>query len=324
VSTVVPRPPRSATTGVVILNHGDHGDTLTCLESLELSDDLDLDIVVVDNGPATEEHQALRAAVGSRATTIATGDNLGYAAGNNVGIARLLERDCDLVWILNPDTIVEPSTLPRLREHLADVPDCGVVGPRILLADRPHPTIWFDGGVVDRTLGSTAHINQGKRVGDAPPVTADVDYVTGASMLVRRSMIEHIGPIPSRYFLYYEEVDWCLRAQASGWRTMIHRAAGMTHRKRSSARLPQPYYVYYMTRNRYLFAQDCLGVDGEVALASLDEVFLRPWRKRVEQAAPEWVDAFDELVRMAKEDARAGLDGRNDLMTDYPPSRTRA
>jgi hypothetical protein len=105
---------------------------------------------------------------------------------------------------------------------------------------------------------------------------------------------------------------------------MTHRFARMAHRKRSSSLLPQPYYVYYMTRNRYVFAQDCLGVDGEAALASLDQVFLRTWRRNVEKQAPEWLEPFDELVRMAKADARAGVEGRNDQVTEFPPARRRA
>lgn len=315
---------RSATTGVVILDQGDHSDTLTCLDSLELSDDLDLDLVVVDNGPVTEAHQALQTAVGRRAETIATGGDLGYAAGNNIGIARLLERDCDLVWILNADTIVEPSTLSQLRAHLAQVPDCGVVGPRILCADRDPEAIWSDGGVVDRESGAAGHRRPGGHHDSGAPTVLDVDYVTGASMLVRRAVIEDIGSIPTRYFLYYAEVDWCLRAQASGWRTMIHRPARMARRKRSRSLLPEPSYVYYMTRNRYLFAKDCLGIDGEHALASLDQTFLGPWRQKVELADPTWVASFDELVKMAKEDARAGVEGRNDLIADFPLPRIRA
>ena len=308
---------------MVVLNYGDPTDTLACLDSLERSHDLDLDIVVVDNGVEDEAHARLRAAVGRRATTIASGANLGYAAGNNLGIRRVLERGCDLVWILNPDTLVEPTTLARLRAHLQEVPDCGVVGPRILYAEG-RPRIWFDGGLVDKTDAATRHLHFGRSPRSTPPTTLDVDYVTGASMLCRRELIEDIGDIPDHYFLYLEEVDWCLRAQRAGWRTMTDQRARMWHHKRSSGLLPQPYYLYYMTRNRFLFAEDCLGVEGEVALSVLDEQFLHPWRRKVQRAAPHWLETFDEIVTMAKADGRAGHVGRRRHIHDIHPPRRQA
>lgn len=301
---------------MVVLNYQNTDDTLACLDSLERSDDLDLDIVVVDNGPDGPEFADLRDRVGRRGETIASGGNLGYAAGNNLGIAHVLDRGCDLVWILNPDTLVEPQTLPMLRAQLAAVPDCGVVGPRIVLPGQPAK-IWFDGGLIDRTIGATRHLNAGKRADDIEPEVIDVDYITGASMLVRRSMIEDIGPIPEKYFLYYEETDWCVRAQKAGWRTMVDQRARMVHHKRSSDALPRPYYLYYMTRNRYLFAEDCLGVDGEAALRDLDEHFLGPWRARVADRQPSLLPAFDEIVELAKADGRARVTGqRSDITND--------
>ncbi|MEJ7832846.1 MAG: glycosyltransferase family 2 protein [Nocardioides sp.] len=312
---------RSATTGVVVLNYRSASDTLACLASLERSNDLDLDIVVVDNAPDDDAHEKLRSAVGRRAETFATGDNLGYAAGNNLGIARVLDRGCDLVWVLNPDTVVEPATLGVLRSHLANVPACGVVGPRLVLPGLP-PRIAFDGGVVDRTRhGATAHLSIGIQETQAPePQARDVDYVTGASLLVRREVLHQVGPIPEHYFLYYEEADWCLRARRAGWRVMVEQRARMLHRKRSSGALPRPYYLYYMVRNRYLFAESCLGASGESALADLDATFVSVWRRMVAQRAPDWLGAFDELVEMATQDARAGRTGRNDRITYYPPA----
>ena len=142
-------------------------------------------------------------------------------------------------------------------------------------------------------------------------------------MLVRRAMIEDIGPIPTRYFLHYDDVEWCLRAQASGWRTMIHRQARMSLRKRSRARLPAAPDVYYLSRNRCLFARDSLGVDEQVALAALDRELVAPWREAVAVATPEWIESFEELVRMAKDDVRAGVDGRNDKVSDLLSGRPR-
>jgi len=309
---------RSARTGVVVLNYGEPHDTFGCLDSLEQSDDLDLDIVVVDNGPESDEHDRLRAGVGRRAEVVATGENLGYAGGNNLGITRLLERGVTFVWLLNPDTRVEPTTLPRLLRLMDRRPECGVVGPRLVLPGSPA-RVWYDGGVVDlERWGATRHRAQGKLESEARrPVPRVTDYVTGAALLTRAATLEQVGLLPERYFLYYEETEWCLRARRLGWACVVQSRARMTHLKRSGIGIPEPYHVYYMTRNRYFFARDCLGLDPEQALADLDARLLARWRARVTRDAPAWLPAYDDLVARAKADARAGRDGRNDDITDY-------
>lgn len=306
-------------TAAVVLNYGDPSDTLECIATLERADDLDIDLYVVDNGPADARHDALREAVGRRGRVIATGENLGYAGGNNVGVrTALAESDVELVWILNPDTRVGTGTLAQLKRHMVAYPDCGVVSARILYGG-PEQRIWFDGATIDRATGATNHVHNGTSLHRAPKGgVVDVDYVTGAAPLIRRSTLEQVGLMPEHYFLYFEETDWCVRAQDAGWRTMVDRSALMVHLKRSSGNLPTPYYLYYMTRNRYAFARDALRIDPEASLQHLHETFLAAWRKRVEQHAPAWIGRFEELVALAEADARAGRFGRNDAITDFP------
>jgi GT2 family glycosyltransferase len=306
-------------TGVVLVNHDSADDTVACVASLETSRDLDLDIVVVDNSDSADSAAALRTVLGRRAEVISSGGNLGYAGGSNVGIARCLERGNEYVWLLNPDTRVEPETLPRLLQVFDDVPDCGVVGPRVVHPGDPA-VVWFDGGIVDEAKhGETRHVHQGKRVDATPPPRRiEVDYVTGASLLARRTTMETVGPLPEEYFLYFEETDWCRRAHRAGWRIMVDQRARMVHHKRSSGSLPSTYHLYYMTRNRYLFVERALGGDPEAALAQLRGKWVRNWRRTVRTAAPEWLDEFDALVERAVEDARAGRDGRNDEVSHVP------
>lgn len=313
---------RAARTGVVIVNHDSADDTVGCVASLEASHDLDMDVVVVDNTDDARSTAGLAERVGHRATVLASGGNLGYAGGSNLGIAHCLDRGNDFVWLLNPDTRVEPGTLRMLLGLLEAVPDCGVVGPRIV-----HPstatseeTVWFDGGMVDESkAGETRHLNQGRPVAEAPlPVERDVDYVTGASLLTRRTVLETVGLLPEDYFLYFEETHWCLDVRRAGWRVMVDQRARMSHHQRSTGALPSPYHLYYMTRNRYRFVERALGGDGEAALAQLRGKWLKNWRRKVAQQAPEWLDEFDSLVERAAADARAGRDGRNDAVSHVP------
>jgi GT2 family glycosyltransferase len=313
---------RTARTGVVLVNHDSAEDTVGCIASLEASYDLDMDVVVIDNSDSDDSLDALRDLVGDRAVVLSSGGNLGYAGGSNVGIRRCLERGNEFVWLLNPDTRVEPETLPRLKALLTEVPDCGVVGPRIVHPAPPGgaETVWFDGGIVDESkAGETRHLHQGRGVAQvAPPTVRDVDYVTGASLLTRRTVLQTVGLLPDSYFLYFEETHWCRDVRRAGWRVMVDQQARMLHHQRSTGAMPSPYHLYYMTRNRYLFVERALGGDGEAALAQLRGKWLRNWRRKVEQQAPEWLPEFDALVERAAADARAGRDGRNDAVSHVP------
>ena len=313
---------RTARTGVVLVNHDSAEDTVGCIASLEASYDLDMDVVVVDNSDSPDSLAALQDLVGDRAEVLSSGGNLGYAGGSNVGIRRCLERGSEFVWLLNPDTRVEPETLPRLKDLLVEVPDCGVVGPRIVHPAPPggSETVWFDGGIVDESkAGETRHLHQGRVVSQvAPPSTRDVDYVTGASLLTRRVVLETVGLLPESYFLYFEETHWCRDVHRAGWRVMVDQQARMLHHQRSTGAMPSPYHLYYMTRNRFLFVERALGGDGEAALAQLRGKWLRNWRRKVENQAPEWLPEFDALVERAAADARAGRDGRNDAVSHVP------
>ena len=142
---------RTARTGVVVLNYGESSDTFGCLDSLEQSADLDLDIVVVDNAPASDLHDELRAGVGRRAEVIATGDNLGYAGGNNVGIRRLMERGVEYLWLLNPDTRVEPIDPDAAAAGHGPASGVRRGRARAWCCPTRRPTVWFDGG--DRRPG---------------------------------------------------------------------------------------------------------------------------------------------------------------------------
>jgi GT2 family glycosyltransferase len=307
----------ASATGIVIVNFGDPTDTLACLTSLERSTDLDLEIVVVHNGTEDADAARLRAGVEARAEIVISGDNLGFAGGSNLGIQRVLDLGVDLVWLLNPDTEIEPDTLAVLRHRLTRSPDCGVIGPRILRPAEP-PVIWFDGGIVNRERGATRHLHQNRPIEEFVPECREIDYVTGAGLLARREVFDDIGLLPEQYFLYYEETDWCLRAAAAGWRILVDQSATMWHHKRSSGDVPEPYHLYYMTRNRYTFARDALGLDPEMALNDIVERWVAKWRARVATADPGWLPTFDDLVDRACADARAGVTGRVDAVAEVP------
>lgn len=302
----------------IILNYLHADDTVRCVESVQRSNHVDCTVIVVDNGSGEKVLHDLRSGIDPSIDIIETGENLGYAAGNNRGIERGLECHADLVWILNPDTVVEPDTLSRMVAVMRRYPEAGVVGTRILNGAYDPPSIWFNGGVIDWTVGgATTHRDIGRLHCDVPDSGVEsADYVTGASMLVRREVFDDIGLIPEEYFLYFEETDFCTRAAQVGWSNLIDSGAILWHYKRSAARTPSPYYVYYFCRGRLLFgrrfADQFDGVPPDL------EDFIGGWRRKVADRAPRWLDTYNLLVSWAVEDGLAGVEGRRDDIAAIP------
>lgn len=296
----------------VVLHYRHVDDTARCVRAIRRSTHRDQRIVVVQNAATPEENDRLHDVLGPT-TLLASPENLGYAAGNNLGIRYALDLDVDYVWLLNPDTIVEPTTLERLLATATVHPEAGLLGALARYHRRKPPTVWCNGGVVDWSRGgATWHLDDGRPVDrartDGPFA---VDYVTGACMLVRREVFEEVGLLPEHYFLYFEETDFAARARDAGWAVLQEPRAQLDHDKRSTGRLPAPYYVYYFVRNRLRFAIEVGEADPAVVEEDLGG-WIAAWRTKVGEREPSWLPAYERLVAAGLADGHAGVGGRRD------------
>jgi GT2 family glycosyltransferase len=306
----------------VVLNYRHALDTLRCVASLRRSRDRDLHLIVVDNGSANGDADRIQTALGPAATVIANQANLGYAGGNTIGIRHALDRDADYVWVLNPDTEVEPKTLQMLMATMASNPDAGLVGSVNLVGGSDPAKVQFAGGRIDWDAGGvTETIGIGRPASEILPLEPyPVDYVAGTSMLVRRSVFADIGLLPEDYFLYFEETDFQQRAQQMGWSSYMSPLARVWHHQRSAGPVPAPYYVYYYVRGRLLFGQRHSNLTCDELEAGL-AAFINGWRQRVVEHDESWVGTYDRLVRLALEDGRAGRTGYRADIADIDRAR---
>jgi GT2 family glycosyltransferase len=295
-------PPRIYT---IVLNYQRSDDTVRCVSSLRQSTYRNQFLVVVDNGSDDGARAELRAGIGAT-PLIQSEENLGFAGGNNLGIRHALARDADYVWILNPDTIVEPDSLGRLALTMSRFPEAGIVGSRLVRGDD-GTTVLFNGGTIDWSRGGKPVLpDMGKPESDVKTKTvATIDYATGASMLVRRPLFDEIGLLPERYFLYFEETDFNIRAKRAGWKVLLEPRSKVHHFRRSWSALPAPYYVYYFVRNRILFGRTFTAAPLETMLEDL-ETSLANWRRKVPAG---FSHRFEELVAAAVADGTEGRDG---------------
>ena len=237
---------------VIVLNWNGKDDTLACLESLSQVTYPNFETIVVDNGSTDGSAEAILAHF-PQVTLIENGENLGFAGGNNVGLRHARQRGADYALLLNNDVKVAPDFLTHLVQVINADPSIGVVGPMIYYHDSPD-TIWTAGGRIDWSRGQSFMIGIDERPGEDEYITREVDFVSGCALLARISALEKAGDLDARFFMYYEETEWCVRIHRAGYRILHVPQAKVWHKiQPDDGRAKSPLVHYYMTRNRLLF-----------------------------------------------------------------------
>jgi len=253
---------------IVVLNWNGRDDTLDCLASLSRLDYPAYEVVVVDNCSCDDSAIIIHAAY-PHVTLITTGDNLGYVGGNNVGLEHAKAIGADYALLLNNDTEVAPNFLSLLVETAEENPAVGIVGPMIYYFDHPD-VIWSAGGGIDWGQGNTWMMGLNEEdQGQFGKKPRPVDFVTGCALLVKMSLVEHVGLLDPRFFAYYEETEWCVRTARAGFKILHVPQAKIWHKISPAVREASPQVHYYMTRNRLLF----LKLAGAGTMAWLGTLF---------------------------------------------------
>ena len=233
----------------VILNTNRRDDTLECLASLSESTYANCEVVVLDNASTDGSAQAIAESFPG-VDVLSLAQNKGYAGNNNVGIAAATERGADWIFVLNEDTVFAPDCLGRLVDAGEANAHVGFVGPLVLHADEPD-IIQSAGGVLDRNW-TAVHTGENERDEGQFQQNRAVDWIHGCAIMARREMVEEIGVLDERFFYYWEETEWCLRARRHGWTCMHVPAARLWHKGVQREYRPNPNVTYYSTRNRML------------------------------------------------------------------------
>lgn len=219
---------------IIIVNWNVRDLLRDCLRSIE--DDrgaLSVEVIVVDSASADDSVAMVRGEF-PWVKLIPCDENVGFPRGNNLGLAEALGT---YLLLLNPDTVIVGDAMSKMVAFLQVHPDVGALGPQLLNPDgsvqssrRRFPTAatgflestWLEGlapGVLRRYYAL-----------DLPDdATADVDWLTGACIMVPRTVYEEIGGLDEGYYMYSEELDWCRRIKASGRRVVYYPAAQVTH-----------------------------------------------------------------------------------------------
>ncbi len=286
---------------VVIVNYKTPDLAIDCLRSIEAEIRAigDARVCLTDNLSPDDSAARLQAALAANhwagwCEFRPLPRNGGFAYGNNAGIADFLKSSDSprFVLLLNPDTIVRPGAIGELIRYLEAHPNVGIAGSRLEDPDgSPQRSAFRFPGIASEwetgiRLGIVSKLLRGKLV--APQVVDHqiaTDWVAGASMLVRREVFEKIGLLDEAYFMYYEEVDFCLRARRAGFEChyvpasrvvhLVGQASGVTDKTKANRRRP----AYWFESRRRYFAKN----HGLIYAAITDLVFavgFALWRAR--------------------------------------------
>lgn len=233
----------------IVLNWNRPDDTRKCVQSLSQSDYPNLRIVVVDNGSESKLYAQLRTEL-TNAELLRSEVNLGFAAGNNLGLRYAQEHGADYALVLNNDTIVDSSMVSQLVAAGEKHPDAGLIGPIIYYLDQPEK-VWFAGY---RFTHGIYLLRRGLHL--SPPIRPieAVDFVSGCGMLIRRSVLDQVGLFCPDYFMYYEDVDLCFRVKSAGAQIICVTGARMWHAvSASSGGSDSPIKQYHQVKSSLIF-----------------------------------------------------------------------
>lgn len=245
---------------IVILNWNGKENTIECLKSIE---DIQ-DVIVVDNNSNDNSVAAIKKDF-PKVKIIQNKQNLGFAKGNNIGIKKALDDKAGFIMLLNNDTILEKNCLKNLLEAVKNNPQFSIFAPKIYFEknyefhknrykeNEKGRVIWYAGGIIDWDNLYGHHRGVDEVDNGQFDKEEETEFATGAAMLIKKEVFEKIGFLDEKYFLYYEDTDFCVRAKKSGSKILFTPNAVLWHKNAGSSSSGSELQDYYITRNRLIF-----------------------------------------------------------------------
>ena len=252
-------------------------------------------------------------------TLIENPDNLGFAAGNNLA---LREAQGNYILLLNPDTVVTKGAVARIWQVLTTQPAAGIAGAQLLNADGSlqmsigvFPSLWSELPLLNRRLHAvrgTVRIAHS----DGDVTAQSVDWVSGACLMIKREVVEVIGPLDESFWLYTEETDWCYRARAAGWDVLLVTQSQVYHLARAASRQRFVVTMLNFYQSRVRFIQKHQGnAHGEIAKRIF---WLKAWRWQARPETSPLAQAYPDLppasIRIAYKQLQWAMSLRLDLL----------
>jgi len=254
------------TLSIIIVNYNTKDLLVQCLSSIfKHLVDLDFQIIVIDNYSQDESVKEVEIRY-PKVKLFANTTNKGFAKANNQG---LREMGGEFALLLNPDTIVREEAIDKMVEFMKENDDVGILGPKIINPDGSlqasafsyptliddiilgfHSNLFFTGKFISHYHSRLYHL---------PDHPFRVDWVSGACLMIRKKTIEDIGLLDERFFLFAEDLDWCLRAKNGGWKVIYFPRACIVHYGGQSTKKNLQIKIWSFYFKRFYFAKKYRG-----------------------------------------------------------------
>ena len=245
--------------GIVLLNYCNYDLTIDCIESINRSTYKNFEIIVVDNNSTDLSGKKL--AQLKNIHFLQMEDNLGFAAGNNIGIKTALSDGCEFVMLLNNDTIIDDRMIEFL---LAKANPNTVVVPKMYYfdVDGKQNVLWYAGGDLKYISSDGIHIGGKQLDSNSFSKERNVSFATGCCMLIHKDIFEKVGYLREEYFMYCEDTDYSIRLNNADVKILYVPNAKLWHKvSSSSGGEMSKFIVYYVVRNKiYCAIKNKLGI----------------------------------------------------------------
>lgn len=246
---------------VVIVNFYTSAYLTSCIAAL-LQDGV-RGIVIVDNSTDDEEWNLLSASFASQAgvAILRMPSNNGFACGVNAGVASLNASPDDYIWILNPDTVAPVGAAAALMRAAQSHP-IEILSPLVVTGPDDDLRVWFAGGDLDLSKGTTSHRGYGQLLAEYQADEKASSFITGAAMFMQLRAWLMIGGLSESFFMYWEDADLSIRAEALGIGMRLVPHVTIWHRVGGAGSLVEgmsAQYYFFMQRNRAVVMHGASG-----------------------------------------------------------------
>jgi GT2 family glycosyltransferase len=285
---------------IVIVNYNTERLLRDCLQSVYGgANGTPMDIWVVDNNSRDNSVPMVRAQF-PRVKVIENPTNVGFSRANNAVISQARS---DYILLLNPDTLILDDAIERMVKFMNEHPRVGIAGCKVLNRDGtlqlacrrsiPTPEVAFYRlSGLSRLFPANKTVARYNMTYESPDHTHEVDAVSGAFLMIRTEAVQEVGLLDERFFMYGEELDWCLRVKRAGWAVMYHPDAQIVHYKGESTKYNSSKAAVEFYRAMYLFhkkhfARDCSLLVNGLIYAGIFARALLSWRRFLPSAKPQ-------------------------------------
>lgn len=236
---------------IIILNWNNYEDTRECLGSLEKITYPNYDVIVVDNGSTDGSGERLSQEF-SKYEFVFNQKNLGYAAGNNIGIKEAIERGAKYIYILNNDTVIKKNPIFPSIVTMEEDPQIGISGGTLYYYHKPD-LIQNTGSYISFYTGKVYTIGDGEVDNGTLQFIQeckDVDFICGAAIMIRRDVFNKIGMFDENFFLFGEDADLCFRAREQGFKVKHVPKSEVLHKGGATIEKIKSKQLFYGVRNK--------------------------------------------------------------------------